>query len=292
MIAWPRDVICDLARRRAVLVLGAGISMNSASAGGRRPKGWADFLTHAVARMNCATALRVATNRLIRDGDYLTACDIVRDSLGKNAFCDLVREEFLDPQYQPAAIHRHVEQIDARVVLTPNFDKIYDSYVAAQQNNSVVIKTYRDADLSEVARLSQRSIIKLHGTVDAPQDMIFTREDYAKARTRYRESYQVMSALILTHTFVFLGCGLADPDAALLLEDYAFGHQQGRHHYLVTGKGAFSRKEIRSVFERTRNIRFLEYDAKDYHKELTESLEDLAKQVAAERRQLATTFNW
>lgn len=292
MIAWPADLVRDVARRRAVLVLGAGVSMNSTNAGGRRPKDWAGFLTLALSRMSGPRALVNATRKLIRDGDFLTACDVIRTKLGRNAFCDLVREEFLDPHYQPAKIHEHIEALDTRVVLTPNFDKIYDSHVAARQNASLIVKTYRDSSLSEATRLSQRTIIKIHGTVDTPMEMIFTREDYAKARSSFRSCYEVLSALILTHTFIFLGCGLSDPDTALLLEDYAFRHENSRHHYLVTGSGSFTRSEIRNVFERTRGIMFLEYNPKNHHQELTTSLEDLVTQVTAERQDLATTQNW
>ena len=63
--------------------------------------------------MNGPKALRTTTRKLIASGDYLTACDVIRENLGASAFGDLVREEFLDPKFLPAEIHRHVEQIDS-----------------------------------------------------------------------------------------------------------------------------------------------------------------------------------
>lgn len=47
MITWPDELVSDIARRRSVLFLGAGISMNSVGNGGVRPKNWNDLLTEA-----------------------------------------------------------------------------------------------------------------------------------------------------------------------------------------------------------------------------------------------------
>ncbi|MCL8034387.1 SIR2 family protein, partial [Pseudomonas aeruginosa] len=63
-------------------------------------------------------------------------------------------------------------------------------------------------------------IIKIHGSVDSTDKLIFTRKDYSEARTKYRNFYQIIEALSLTHTFIFIGCGTNDPDIRLLLEDF------------------------------------------------------------------------
>ena len=46
--------------------------------------------------------------------------------------------------------------------------------------------------------------------------MVFTRNEYADARNKYRDFYSIIEALAITHTFLFLGCGLNDPDTRLM----------------------------------------------------------------------------
>ncbi len=56
----------------------------------------------------------------------------------------------------------------------------------------------------------------------------FTLDDYAEARTKYAAFYEVMTALLHTHTFVCFGCGLSDPDMKLIFEDYlSIGVEKG-----------------------------------------------------------------
>ena len=47
MINWPNHLIEDIARRKCVLVLGAGISKNSKNEHDVRPKDWKEFLIEA-----------------------------------------------------------------------------------------------------------------------------------------------------------------------------------------------------------------------------------------------------
>ncbi|MCR4673619.1 MAG: hypothetical protein K5675_01305 [Lachnospiraceae bacterium] len=50
MSIWPDEVIDSLARRRAVLFLGAGISANAISKMGKSPATWEEFLKSVVSK--------------------------------------------------------------------------------------------------------------------------------------------------------------------------------------------------------------------------------------------------
>ena len=47
--------------------------------------------------------------------------------------------------------------------------------------------------------------------------LIFTAKQYYQAQEKYPEFYHLMTALFLTHTVVFLGYSINDPDINLLL---------------------------------------------------------------------------
>lgn len=167
MINWPPVLVDDIARRRVVLFLGAGISMNSTNTAGDRPKSWLQFLETAVSLLTDKNDITVS-KKLIRQKDLLTACEVIKGSLGTDEFVDLVEKEFLTPAFRAADIHTEIFKLDSRIVLTPNFDKIYETYVIKVSEGTVKVKNYYDDDIAKVirGRRTDRTIIKIHGTVD------------------------------------------------------------------------------------------------------------------------------
>jgi hypothetical protein len=289
MIAWPPELVFDLARRRALLVLGAGVSRNSSNAAGDHPPLWDEFLRDAIIQANQSAAWQKSVKALVRQNDYLTACDVIRNTMGA-AFRQFMRAKFLTPGYQPAAIHDVLIKIDTRIVLTPNYDKIYENRINALQNNTVMVKNYYDLDIAEAIRTPGRVVLKAHGTIDTAGEVIFTRSDYAQARQKYRAFYFTLDALAATHTFLFIGCGLNDPDIRLLLEDHAFRSLHFMPHYMVLPRSAVKR-HVLGVLEQALGMKVLLFDPRNNYKELHDSLDDLAQQVEV-RRHALTIAEW
>lgn len=287
MIIWPADLIDDIARRRCVLVIGAGVSKNSQNASGDRPKDWKEFLITASNNISGKTEIR----KQISSGDFLTACELIKKELGRDDFNTLVRNEFLNPQFQPAEIHEHIYNLDSRIVITPNFDKIYDTYANTTSHGSVVVKKFNEADIADFIRRPEHLIIKIHGSVESPDNLIFTRKDYSKARTSYRDFYHLIDALSITHTFVFIGCGTNDPDIRLMLEDYSFKYFQNKKHYIIMSKNSLNSK-VRDIISDTMSLKPLLYDSANHHEKLRDSLFELVGKVDIRRDELAATQNW
>lgn len=290
MINWPNDVVDALARRRSVVYLGAGISRNSTNAAGDRPKTWRQFLQAAIEHVEGSAALHAQIRKLLRQNDFLTACEVIKESMGNHLFHELIQDEFVRPRFQPAPIHDSIINLDTRIVATPNFDKIFETRINAIQNNSILVKNYYDGDIAEAVRSTGRMVLKVHGTIDTPGRMIFTRTDYATARHEHSDFYSILEALAITHTFLFLGCGLNDPDVRLLLEDYGFRHKQAAPHYFVTPRENVHTR-IRTAVERSLNIQILTYDSRDDHRILKESIDRLVTDVSTRREEL-TIAEW
>jgi len=120
--------------------------------------------------------------------------------------------------------------------------------------------------------------------------MIFTRSQYAEARTKYFDFYKVLESLIVTNTVLMVGVGLDDPDFQLLFEDTAARFRAGLPHYMTYG-GKPHPDVARSARE-TRNIKLLPYSSRNNHEELVESLEDLLRRVSDKRAELLLTSDW
>lgn len=122
--------------------------------------------------------------------------------------------------------------------------------------------------------------------------MIFTRDDYSKARNTHPGFYAILGALAITHTFLFLGCGLNDPDIRLLLEDYAFKHEFSRPHYFVLPVRQIP-PSIQTAIETSLNIKVLTYPTPGgSHSQLVTAIEELRDSVLAERTRLSASSNW
>lgn len=287
MIKWPEEVVSDISRRRCVIFLGSGVSLNSVNTNRRRPKTWLAFLESMLERISPKAHIK----KLLKENDYLTACEVIKRELGKEEFTRVVREEFLTPAYIPAEIHKKIFLLDSRIVATPNFDKIYETYANTKANGSIVVKQHYDPDVVSAVRGSGRIILKIHGTIDSPNNLIFTRAEYAEARTKYATFYELLAALSLTHTFIFLGCGVNDPDIKLLLEDTLFKHKSSRSHLMLLPKNALHDSVV-AVIQDTMNLKIIQYSPKDNHKELIDSISDLVQLVEDEREEIKITMNW
>lgn len=226
---WSSQLINCIARNRCVLFLGAGLSMNSKDDNGIHPKDWKGFLLSGLEKIeNNKSIIR----KEIDKGDYLLACELLKKSLGDNDFIELLKDEFERPHFHEAEIHKDIFKLNQRIVITPNFDKIYDSYATHESQGTVHVKKYdEEVDIADGLRRHDMLVIKMHGTIDAPKKVIFTQKDYAIARTNNAKFYKIVEALLMTHTFIFIGAGINDPDVRLLLENYSTMFHTAMPHY-------------------------------------------------------------
>lgn len=190
-------------------------------------------------------------------------------------------ETELHTRYQSAHIHEDLFKIDPLIVVTPNFDTIYDSY-ARSNDNTIGVYSYKKVDaIVDNIRKIHRVIIKSHGSIDEVRDVIFSYSDYCKARTQYSLFYEVLDSLLTTKTFLFIGAGLNDPDIKMLLEDNKYKYQTLAKHYFVIPDDEIDEYE-KQVYEETMGIKFLTFNRANNFEELMTSVHSLAQYVDTE----------
>ncbi|GAB6174532.1 hypothetical protein JCM15765_40100 [Paradesulfitobacterium aromaticivorans] len=293
MISWPDEVVNDIARRKCVLYLGSGVSANSKSADGtKHPATWDAFLRSIKDKR--AVELREQLGiicELIDKKDYLLACEIIIAQLGNRDFGELAADEFRRPGFQPSIIHDVIYGLDSRIVITPNIDKIYEQCANTSSYATVVTKKYYD-DIAPFLRQPDYLIIKAHGCVDDPQNIVFTHEQYNRVRYQYASFYRLLDALLLTNTFIFIGCGINDPDIQLNLENWNFSFPNCKPHYFITANGSIN-EEIAKSLQKNRNIKVLTYDNTDgSHNELLSELKALSQLIELKRQEYASNATW
>lgn len=290
---WPDRLIDSIARRKCVLFLGAGVSANSTNAAGKHPATWENFLRDILKkREKKLSKSKNVIEKLLSEKDFLTACEIIVNILGGDEFGELASDEFRRPGYAPSDIHREIYRLDSRIIVTPNIDRIYEQYAITESNGTVVVKTYYEDDVAKYLRTNDILMIRSHGDVDRSSSLIFTHEQYSFARSKYASFYKILDALILTHTFIFLGCGINDPDIQLTLENQSFLYPGCRPHYFVTAENTYE-PEIEQSIVRNRNLEIVTYKNEDgTHSNFLLALKDLNENVEEARMTIAQNQTW
>ena len=288
MIEWPSSLVNDLARRRTVIVIGSGVSRHAASTNHTKPPTWKTFLEKAVEDCPVKTS-NSAILEAIKIGDYLHACEWLKKQYDET-WVNYLRGVFSNSVFKSAKIHEEILKLDSRIVFSLNFDNIYENHVSSV-TGSHIYKSYHDADVAEFLRGNGRYIVKVHGSLNTPTQLIFTQKDYSEARVKNSAFYLAFDAALLTHTFLFIGSGYTDPDVNLLLENQNFGFPSSTPHYFLSSSGLGH--ERKASLRDNRNLKVLEYEPVDSdHSGLVREIEVLNEKVESERFEIAQSIAW
>ncbi len=261
--------------------MGAGVSMGSPSADDtQHPPSWRDFLLGALPSVT-RTADRRYAKGLIDANQFLDAAEIVTECSDRADFDQYLRRTFIQPRFTASEMHKIILEMDPKIVITTNYDQIYDHYCnsgIAQSGYNVA--KYSDKFVVENIRSRVRLIIKAHGCVSDPQKIVLSRSSYYKARRDYPGFYDLLDALFLTNTLLFLGCGLSDPDIQLILENVNISAPSSHPHYALVEKTRH--RSIKAAIRVTHNIELVEYPT-GRHDMATTGLLTLKNKVIAAR---------
>jgi hypothetical protein len=116
-IDWPETLVSAIARRRAVVLIGSGVSANATTDAGDHPPTWGTFLDIAYRGLGRRMS---HIQKALKTYNYLEACEYLKYEYNAGWF-DIIRKHFVIPQYRPADIHKAVFDLDCRIVASLNF---------------------------------------------------------------------------------------------------------------------------------------------------------------------------
>jgi len=279
MINWPRTLVHEIARRRCIFFLGAGVAASSKNAAGQRPKEWKAFLTQASLLVTLPENKAIVTE-LIAQNKLLLALQAIASEADPADYQNLLNENFNDATFEPSDLHQVIFNLDSRLVITTNFDKIYEKICLRASTEGFKVIPYYSTSFGDELRSDTRLIIKAHGSIDELQKMIFTKSQYHAAKENHGAFYSILKGLLLTNTCIFVGCGLDDPDVLLLLEDVKITASPSRPHYALLREGShnhYAKHDLLSCY----NVKVLEYGPS--HADLVTDLNALLAEVDALR---------
>lgn len=286
---WDKSFIEELAARRCIVFMGAGASAGCKSPDGtRRPPTWDQLLRLFLATLPQSPDKEFAEGK-INEKQYLEAAEIICAKISSPDFAAILRSEFVSPKYQASELHKAILTIDPKIVITTNYDDIYEKYCATGDASAGYnVCRHYETHLINDLRSPVRSIIKAHGCVSDPSKVVLTKHQYFKARQDAPNFFRILDALFITHTLFFVGYSLSDPDIQLLLENTNITAPSAHPHYAIIKKGSMH-DALKLAATKAYNLRFVEYEGEG-HDELIAGLSDLASLVA-EKREANPTAN-
>jgi hypothetical protein len=279
---WPRALVEELAARRCVIFLGAGASAGCLTTGDNptSPPTWSQLLDGLKSIARDKGSLSIVDD-LIAKEKFLDAAEVLFGSTNPADFSAYIREVMAEPRYKQSSTHESVLVIDPKIVVTTNYDDIYDNYCRSGQESGLYnICKYYESHLVSDLRSPVRQVVKAHGCISDPSKIVLTRSQYFRERQNHPNFYKVLDALFLTNTLFFVGYSLSDPDIQLLLENSNITYKDSHPHYALVSEGM--NESIKNAYKEAYNIDFIEFPSGDYAKS-DELLKDLQVQVIQRR---------
>jgi hypothetical protein len=158
------------------------------------------------------------TNRPMPLREMLRQLDQVKDKLGTD-YATAITSIFRPLGAQPGAAHHAIVALNAPLVITTNYDKLFE--IADQSPTRAIYTGKRGTDALADIRRKSLVLFKVHGTVDDADSIVLTLDEYERAQAD--EAYRrVLSYLLIDRTFLFVGYAMSDPqDLDLLLANNA-----------------------------------------------------------------------
>ncbi len=257
-----RQTAQELFDGTAVIFLGAGASVGADSerATGRGVSG-SGALTKAVAERfgidlkydadgNLLSALRPVASLAVKKRDESTVKRFVIDQLRPK--CGV-----------PLKAHRALASVNPHTVITTNYDDLYES--AWREADKPLEKVVSSEQLTRIAWDSPR-LLKLHGDLEAPKEIILTRDDYRKWQREAGGLKDKMVATLQESLCIFVGYGVGDENLHDILNriEKNLGDSALKHFALVHEVDEMAAAEWEGIVE------FVAGDATEFFERVAE----------------------
>lgn len=237
-VAWPPHLIERIAENQWVLFIGSGVSASCKNSRGGSPPDWRGLLLQLCRLIPDEASRRVGT-RFIRNRELVAAADHIRHALDQagnlQGYYSTIRAAVEGPpsdKYGPSPLLQVLLDLEPRIVFTTNYDKLFET----ASENGFATHQFSTRGLSDDLRRGEPVLVKLHGTTDAINDIVLTRTDYARVMRDGKLVFDVLNALSLTSTILFVGYSLDDPDIQLVLQSVGRLGLSPEAHFMLTSE--------------------------------------------------------
>ncbi len=282
MATWPPALVTELAERRVVIFLGAGVSKAACP----DLPSWSQLLEE----MKEFASLRKdkkLIKKLVRSGRLLDAAELVNSLLLPADRKTILESKFRLNPPPISEIYADILALDPKVCITTNYDQLieknFEHFSGGQKSHN--IRSYKYDNFLSDLRSPSRVILKIHGCITDSSSIVLDRKSYFNAKVENPGMYDAVTALSTVNTILFLGYSMGDPDIQLVLEGVNSKLKTDHRHFAFVPK--FEHPSLRDAHKHTYNIEFIEYPT-GRHERFPEALKELRSAVEAMRASTGT----
>jgi hypothetical protein len=179
-------------QQELVLFIGAGVSM------GAGLKSWSHLLESLLEPVGGAADLDRFKSLDLRD----QAAIVARRYGSSDAFRSALLTHF-DGNTRYSLAHGLLASLYTRENVTTNYDTLFED-AARTDDRLCAVLPY------EAAKEQGRWLLKLHGSIENPDDIVLTRDEYLGLPERAGALFGVLQAMLMTRHMLFVGYSLTD----------------------------------------------------------------------------------
>jgi hypothetical protein len=146
---------------------------------------------------------------------------LFRDRIGHPNYLTFLREQFAsrpNDERRLTRSHHELTKLPLKLLFTTNYDELIEIAFRSAGLDLRVSAT-QDEFRAHAQQRPDRHLIKLHGSIDRPETIVLTRDDYAASRRERAEMFRYLGHELRYTKFLFVGFSLSDPNFALLYDD-------------------------------------------------------------------------
>lgn len=260
----PVSLINEFKNNNVVLFIGAGISMNAGL------PSWKSLL-------NSLNQILITHDK--ESSEFYKYCD------------DLQKAQFLYDNIDKISVVNEIRSIFNRVnvnskvcdeiitlplnsIITTNWDTLVEDTFT--KNKQPITKVWKDEQISSIV-LGSKTILKIHGTIEEPEGIVFSEDDYYDSFNNNPILKQYLSTIISTNAVLMIGYSFSDFDFKLI---YKFIKQNigktARKIYILV----LNSSKYQVNYFKERGLIPIEYYANSYDSAISLFFKQLTKAVS------------
>lgn len=160
-------------------------------------------------------------NSFFRDSDALDCAQLFFNQVGETNFYEFLRTQFAPPSPVDNFLtpsHQALVDLGLPIIFTTNYDMLIEQ-TYLYRGVQLSVSATADEFVSHLNPAPLYHLIKLHGTIDRPNTVVLTRNQYARARLDRKRIYEHLKFDVEQSTYLFVGFSLTDPNVNILLDD-------------------------------------------------------------------------
>jgi hypothetical protein len=162
-----------------------------------------------------------SVERFMREQDPLDAAQLFRLRTAAGRYRDFLTEQFITRPADGVRLtpsHHELVALPIRDLFTTNYDSLIELAFAREERELAVSTT--PAEFLHVAvDHPETHLVKLHGTWERPDEIVLTRDDYARSRVERAEMFRHLAQTARFSSFLFIGFSLSDPNFSLIRDE-------------------------------------------------------------------------